>query len=150
MENRFLNCCFDFSLIGTRSECDRLSCEGNHNPVFNLYYHKVNKEWCYCLNRNQLDQYWQCVAKDRDTFCPGRCDRCGICKEMNDVFAELQDVYFFIRKKNLANNEESKLYQPVLWRVFTTIIDKNKKQFHIQIAKSIPSENLILNYGKTC
>ena len=102
MENRFLNCCFDFSLIGTHSECDRLSCEGNHNPVFNLYYHKVNKEWCYCLNRNQLDQYWQCVAKDRDTFCPGRCDRCGICKEMNDVFAELQDVYFFIRKKKFG------------------------------------------------
>ena len=68
MENRFLNCCFDYTLTGTRSECDRLSCVGNHNPVFNLYYYNINKEWCYCLNRNQLGQYWQCFAQDRDTF----------------------------------------------------------------------------------
>ena len=74
MENRFLNCCFDYTLTGTRSECDRLSCEGNHNPVFNLYYYNINKEWCYCLNRNQLGQYWQCVVQDRDTFCPDRCE----------------------------------------------------------------------------
>ena len=43
MENRFLNCCFDYALTGTRSEYDRLSFEGNHDPVFHLYYHKVNK-----------------------------------------------------------------------------------------------------------
>ena len=67
-----------------------------------------------------------------------------------NVFAELQDVYFFHPKKDLANNEESKPYQPVLWHVFTSIIDKNKKQFCIQIAKSIHSDNLILDYGKTC
>ena len=42
MENRFEICCLDSLLIGTRSECDRLSCtEGKHAPVFNLYYHKV-------------------------------------------------------------------------------------------------------------
>ena len=119
MENRFLNCCFDFTLVGTRSECDRLSCEGNNDPVFNLYYHNIDKEWCYCLNRNQLGQYWQCVVQDRDTFCPDRCHRCAICKKMNDVFVELQDAY-----------EEPKPYQPVLWRVFKSIIDKNRKQFY--------------------
>ena len=59
MENRFLNCCHDFILTGARFECDRLSYDGNHNPAFNLYYHKTNKEWCYCFNRNQLGQYWQ-------------------------------------------------------------------------------------------
>ena len=43
MENRFLIRCHDSLLIGTRSECDRFSCqEGKHLPVFNLYYHKNN------------------------------------------------------------------------------------------------------------
>ena len=101
------------------------------------------------MNRNQLGQYWQCVAKDRDTFCPAHCDTCTVCKEMN-VFVELQDAYFFNLNTKPANNVEPKPYQPVLWRVFATIIDKNKKQSHIQIAKSIPSDNVILNYGKTC
>ena len=150
MENRFLNCCHDYVLTGTRSEFDSLSFQGNHNPVFNLYYHKVNKTWCYCLNRNQLVQYWQCVVQDRDTFCRSRCDRCNLCKEMNDVFVELQDVYFFSPKTTPANNEEPKPYQPVLWRVFTNIIDKNRKQLYIEIAKSIPSYDLALDYGKTC
>ena len=44
IENRFLNICFDFTLVGTCSKCDRLSCEGNDDPVFNLYYQKSNKE----------------------------------------------------------------------------------------------------------
>ena len=44
MENRFEICCHDSLLIGTRSECDRLSCEGKRKPVFNLYYHKANNE----------------------------------------------------------------------------------------------------------
>ena len=95
MENRFLNCCFDFILVGTHSDCDRLSCDGNHDPIFDLYYQRTNNEYCYCLNRNQLGQYWQCVAKDRDTFCPSHCDSCTICKEMSDVYVELKDAYFF-------------------------------------------------------
>ena len=133
MENRFLNCCFDFTLVGTHSECDRLSCEGNHDLVFDLYYHQTNNKYCYCLNRNQLGQYWQCVVKDRDTFCPSHCDSCTICKEMSDVYVELKEVYFFSPNTYVANNVESKPYQPVLWRVFTSIIDKNSVQFYIQI-----------------
>ena len=131
MENWFLNCCFDYTLTGTRCECDRLSCDGNHNPVFNLYCHKINKKWCYCLNRNQLSQYWQCFVQDRDTFCPDRCDRCAIRKDVNDVFVELQDAYFFSPKNYSSKCEWSKPYQPVLWRVFKNIIDKNRKQFYI-------------------
>ena len=51
MENRFLACCFDSLLIGTRSECDRFSCKHEkHSPVFDVYYHKVNNEYFYCLN----------------------------------------------------------------------------------------------------
>ena len=101
MENRFEICCHDSLLVGTRSECDRLSCEGKHKPVFNLYYHKANSEYFYCVNREQLGQYWRCVVEDRDAFCPGKCDKCNMCKEMSDVFAELQDSFFFIQELTL-------------------------------------------------
>ena len=99
----------------TRSECDRFSCqEGNHSPVFNLYFHKGNNEYFYCINREQLGQYWKCVVEDRDSFCPSRCDQCNICKEMSDVFTELQDSYFFHPKTSVANNQENLPYQSVL------------------------------------
>ena len=56
MENCFLNCCYDSLLIGTRSECDRFSYqEGKHDPVFNLYYHKVNNEYFHCVSRKLQD-----------------------------------------------------------------------------------------------
>ena len=52
MKNRFLTCCFDSVLIGTRSECDRLSCEHEkHFPEFEVYYHKVNNRYFNYLNR---------------------------------------------------------------------------------------------------
>ena len=78
-----------------------------------MYYHKNNNETCYCLNRNQLCQYWQCVVKDRGTFCPGHCDSYPICKETN-AFVELQVAYIFCPNTTQANNQESKPYQPVL------------------------------------
>ena len=150
MENRFEICCHDSLLIGTRSECDRLSCEGKHKPLFNLYYHKANNEYFYCVNREQLGQYWRCVVEDRDAFCPDKCDKCNMWKEMSDVFAELQDSCFFYQRTYAANSQEEIPYQPILWRTFTSIIDKNNKRFSIEIGKSIPDRGLVLNYGKTC
>ena len=47
---------------------------------------------------------------------------------MADVFTELQDSYFFYPNTSSANNEEVIPYQPILWRVFTSIIDKNNKK----------------------
>ena len=151
MENRFEICYHDSLLIGTRSECDRLSCiEGNHAPLFNLYYHKINNEYFYCVNREQLGQYWHCVVEDRDTLCPYRCDKCKMCKEMSDVFPELQDSYFFYPRTDAANSQEEIPYQPILWIISTTVIDKNNERFRIEIGKSNPNRDLVLNYGKTC
>ena len=84
-------------MIGTRSECDRLSCERNQT-VINLLYHKNNNEYFYCVNRQQLGEYWPCVIEDRDPFYPERCDKCNICKEIFDVFVELQESSFTLIK----------------------------------------------------
>ena len=59
-------------------------------------------------------------------------------------------VIFFHPKTSVANNQEKLPYQPVLWRVFNSVINKKNKNFRIEIAKSIPHCGLVLNYGKTC
>ena len=90
------------------------------------------------------------MVEDRDSFCPSRCDQCNIFKEMSDIFTELQDSYFFYLKTSVANNQEKIPYQPVLWRVFNSVINKNNNKYRIDIGKSIPHRDLVLNYGKTC
>ena len=62
-------CCFNADVIGKRTECDRLSCEGKHTE-FTLFFHKINNESFYCLNRKQLEEYWKYVNKDQEVFCP--------------------------------------------------------------------------------
>ena len=114
MENRFLLCCHDSLLIGTRSEYDRFSCQGKHLPVFNLYHYKNNNEYFHSLNQHQLGQYWKFVVEDRDALCPDRCEKCYVCNEMADVFTKLQDSYFFYPNTSVTNNQKVISYQPVL------------------------------------
>ena len=151
MENRFTKCCFDFEPSGTRSECDRLTYSGNHNPAFNLYYQRANNCYCFCLSRKQLGQYWGCVVEDRISSCSSKCEHCSICKEMHDVFVDLQDAYFFQPNTNRLINNEDKPFQPVMWRVFNSTIDRNTKKCRIEIVKSIPHVGLVLDYnGQAC
>ena len=52
MENPFSVCFHDSLLVGTQSECDRLSCEHEkHSGEFDVSYHKANNEYFYCLYR---------------------------------------------------------------------------------------------------
>ena len=59
-------------------------------------------------------------------------------------------IVFFYPRTYAANNQEEILYQPILWRIFTSVIDKNNKRFRVEIGKSIPNRGLVLKYGKTC
>ena len=68
---------------------------------------------------------------------------------MSDVFSELQDSWFFYPNTTVANNRDEIPYQPVSWRVFTSILDKKNRKFRIEIAKSIPNTGLVLDYGQT-
>ena len=87
------------------------------------------------VNREQLGQYWRCVVEDRDVFCPDKCDKCNVCKELSDVFSELQDFFFifFYPRTDAANSQEEIPYQLILWIIFTSIINKNDKRFRIEI-----------------
>ena len=89
------------------------------------------------------------MVEDRDTFCPSRCDKCNICNEMTEIFSELQDSYFFYPRTSFANNPEGIPYQPVLWRIFKSVINKSNKKFCIEIGKSVKHHGLVLNYGAT-
>ena len=50
---------------------------------------------------------------------------------MSDIFYELQDSYFFYPKTTVANNYDETPYQPVLWRIFTSTLNKRNERFRI-------------------
>ena len=96
-----------------------------------------------------LGEYWHCVVQDRDTFCPDMCKKYGVCKEMSNVFEELQDAYFFYLNSDIMDDKQKFPYQPVLWKSFTSVIDRNNKKIRIEIGKSWPNQGLLLHYGKS-
>ena len=88
------------------------------------------------------------MVEDRDSFCTSKCDKCNICKKMTDVFVEFN--YFFYPKTGDAKNYEEIPHQSILWQSFNSVIDKKNKKICIEIGKSIPHTQLVLNYRKTC
>ena len=88
------------------------------------------------------------MVEDRDSFCTSKCDKCNICKKMTNVFVEFN--YFFYPKTSDAKNYEEIPHQPILWQSFDSVIDKKNKKICIEIGKSIPHTQLVLNYRKTC
>ena len=134
MKNRFLNCCFNFQLVGHHFECDRINCNGNHSPEFPVYRQKSLGLHCYCLNRQQLGQHWRGIVEDYNFSCQSQFGRCSICSEMSHIFVKLQDVYFFQPNVTCSAYNEEPL-QPVLWRIFNRNISENNNCFNIEIAK---------------
>ena len=134
MKNRFLNCCFNFQLVGHHFECDRINCNGNHSPEFPIYRQKSLGLHCYCLNRQQLGQHWRGIVEDYNFSCQSQFGRCSICSEMSHIFVKLQDVYFFQPNVTCSAYNEEPL-QPVLWRIFNRNISENNNCFNIEIAK---------------
>ena len=150
MENCFSNCCFNFQVVDSHSECDRLNCKGNHSPAFTIYREKPHDFYHYCLNQQQLDQYRICIVEDCKFMCPSECGRCSICCELSHIFVALQEAYFFQPNLICGSASDYKLFQPVMLRVFNRNINKNNTFFKIEIAKSIPHIGIVTNYGQTC
>ena len=149
MENRFLNCCFNFQLVGHHFECDRINCKGNHSLEFPVYREQSLGLHCCCFNRQQLGQYWRCIVEDCNFLCQSQRGRCSISSEMSHIFVKLQDVYFFQPNVTCSAYNEEPL-QPVLWRIFNRNISKKNNCLNIEIAKSIPHIGIVTNYAKTC
>ena len=107
MENKFEKC---YDAIRSTTQCDRLNCEVNHNPAFDILFHKVNNQYCYCLYCQQLGQYWRCVVENHNLLYLRKRDKCNVCKEVSLIFTNLQESYFFIQilhwlvLKNLINH----------------------------------------------
>ena len=110
---------------------------------FLFIFIKINKRSCYCLNHEQLGQYWCCAAKDREWFCPRSCGHCEICKEVTRMFSELKDAHFFTPNATIF---EDLSYQPIAWRIFSA----NKSELYIQVAKSKKSLDIITDHGEVC
>ena len=110
-------------MICVTSQCDWLNCEVNHDPPFEIFSHKNNDEYYYCLNCKQLNQYWHCVTQNMKLLCPRDCGKCFACKEFSLIYAEWQESYFFCA--NFSSSGHMKSYQTVKWRIFTAT---NKKK----------------------
>ena len=129
-------------LIGTRSECDRLQCQGNRDPVFNVFYHQVNNEYFHCLNRSQFGQYWKCVVEERDFFSlPDVIDVVFVKKYLN-----CKTVGLFIQK--LLSMIILMKFRINLFCGVYLLAYLIKNRFRFKIAKSIPNTGLVLDYGQ--
>ena len=137
----FKKYCFDAQEVGTRKECDRLSCDGKHTE-FALFFHEKNNQYFYCLNKKQLEEYWGCIVKDQDVFCSEKCNNCVVCKFLTNTYDELKSTYFFSARKDIPHKH-------ILWQIFTDVIDKNNKIiFRIKIGKTAKVFNFLYN-GET-
>ena len=108
-----------------------------------LYFFIKNNQYFYWLNRKQLEEFWGCIVKVQEVFCTEKCNNCVVCTFLTKAYNELKSPYFFSARKDM-------LYQPILWRIFTKVNDKNNKIiFAIEIGTTVKAFNLPCN-GETC
>ena len=99
--------------------CVNLTCQG-HKPPLQINVEKETGTMFYTMNRQQLNNFWQCCIRDQKTFCSLVCpESCKVCKWIKTVYNELRDIFFFDFDRTKPNNE-----QPYLWRVFSSYLDK--------------------------
>ena len=89
-----------------------------------------------------------CV-EDREFFALADVINVVFVKKCLMFFLNCKTVIFFYPKASVANNHDEIPYQPVLWRIFTSTLNKRNERFRIEIAKSIPNTGLVLDYGQT-
>ena len=136
-------------MIGTRSECDRLSCEyEKHSLEFDVYYHKVNNEYFYCLNRKQLGQYCQCVTKMCILFVLKDVKNAVFVRKWQIFSADYKIVSCFIQNRVLQKTL-IKFHINQFCGVYLIVWMIKKKKIRIEIRKLIPHAGLVLDYGKT-
>ena len=110
----------DFFRLTFRSRkdfCDNVTCEG-HDPPLQINIEKESGIKYYTMNRKQLNEFWECCLRDQKSFCSLVCtESCRICNWVKTVYNELRDNFFF-------DFDGSKDQQPILWKVFSSLLDK--------------------------
>lgn len=95
------------------------------------------------LNRKQLEEYWKCVVRDQEVFCPNKYNNCYVCKSLTEVYENLKDCYFFSPRKDMP-------YQPIFWQLFTNATDhKNVPVFRAKIGKTVKGTGRVYS-GERC
>ena len=97
--------------------CDNVTCKG-HDPPLQINIERESGIKFYTMNRKQLNEFWQCCVRDQQHFCDLGCpDSCKMCRWVRTVYNELRDNFFF-------DFDRSKDQQPMLWKVFSSLLDK--------------------------
>ena len=97
--------------------CDNLTCI-SHDPPLQVSIERESGIKFYTMNRKQLHEFWQCYVRDQQHFCDLGCpNSCKICPWVKAVHKELRDHFFF-------DFDRSKEHQPVLWKVFSSLLDR--------------------------
>ena len=122
--------CIDFfhlTFWHRKEFCDNLTCKG-HDPPLPVHIYPEIKIKFYLLNRKQLNEFWQCCVEDKKVFCDDWFfpSSCKICKWVTAVCAELRDNFFF-------DFDWSKEEQPILWKVFSSNLDKKLRPCLVEI-----------------
>ena len=100
------------------------------------------------MNHKELGQYWQLSLQIEMLFVLKNVKNAVFVKKWQMFLLNCKIVSFFIHK-SVAYNFDQVPYQPKFWRVLNSVIDKRNKKFRIEIGKSIPHTEFVLNYGRT-
>ena len=116
---------FDTTFWHKKEFCDNLTCRG-HKPGVTVYIYPKSNIKFYLLNRQQLNEFWKCCVEDQKVFCEWSCTSCRICKWVTTVYNELRDHFFF-------DFDRQKDKQPILWKVFSSYLDKKLLPCSVEI-----------------
>ena len=116
---------FNLTYHNYKEFCDNCTCEG-HNPPLKVNVDE-NGFYFYTLNRLQLNEFWKCCLRDQKFFCSEICTKsCSVCKWVKTVYNELRDNFFF-------DFDRSKTEQPILWKVYSSYLDKKLRPCLVEI-----------------
>ena len=101
---------------------------GENDPTLPVHIYRESNIKFYLFNRKQLNEFWQCCVEDKKAFCDyWSCQSsCQICKWVSAVYVELRDNFFFYFDRS---NDK----QPILWKVFSSHLDKKLRPCLVDI-----------------
>ena len=77
----------------------------------------------------QLEEYWGCIVKDQEVFCPEKCNNCVVCKFLTKACYELMSTYFFSARKDMPYQPYGEFLPMLLTKIIKSFLElKYEKQ----------------------